>query len=55
MAEQTVMVTGGAGFLGINLLRYLDARGYRLVSLDMAGFDYPDLRDKISDRKRRHP
>ena len=47
MAEQTVMVTGGAGFLGINLLRYLDARGYRLVSLDMAAFDYPDLRDKI--------
>lgn len=47
MADQTVLVTGGAGFLGINLLRYLDERGFKLVSLDFAEFDYPDLRDKI--------
>ena len=57
---QTVLVTGGAGFLGINLFRYLHERGYDLVSLDIADFDYPDMRDKvfvvrgdIRDRRRR--
>lgn len=56
--KQTVLVTGGAGFLGINLIRYLDARGYDLVSLDIADFDYPDMKDTakiikgdIRDRK----
>ncbi len=45
--SQTVLVTGGAGFLGINLLRYLHERGYDLVSLDIADFDYADMRDKV--------
>ncbi|MFN8538107.1 MAG: NAD-dependent epimerase/dehydratase family protein [Thermomicrobiales bacterium] len=44
---KTVLVTGGAGFLGINLLRYLHARGYDLVSLDFADFTYPDMADKV--------
>lgn len=48
MERQRVLITGGAGFLGINLIRYLDARGYDLVSLDLADFDYPDMRDKIT-------
>ncbi len=43
-----VLVTGGAGFLGINLIRYLHERGYSLVSLDIADFDYPDMKDKIT-------
>ena len=48
MAQAKVLVTGGAGFLGINLIRYLEAKGYALVSLDIADFDYPDMRDKIT-------
>lgn len=43
-----VLVTGGAGFLGINLVRYLNERGHEIVSLDMADFDYPDMKDKIT-------
>ena len=41
--KETVLVTGGAGFLGVNLLRYLRDRGYGLVSLDIADFPYKDL------------
>ena len=44
-----VLVTGGSGFLGINLIRYLHARGYDLTNLDIADFDYPDMKDKIRD------
>lgn len=42
----TYLITGGAGFLGINLARYLLARGHRVVSLDIAPFDYPE-RDRV--------
>ena len=45
-AERTCLVTGGAGFLGINLVRYLRARGMQVVSLDIAPFDYPE-RDSV--------
>jgi len=37
-----VFVTGGAGFLGINLVRYLLVRGIPVVSFDLAPFDYPE-------------
>ena len=43
-----VLITGGAGFLGINLVRYLYDRGYDIVSLDIADFDYPDMKEKIT-------
>ena len=41
------LVTGGAGFLGINLVRYLHSRENEIVSLDIVDFDYPDMKDKI--------
>lgn len=40
------LITGGAGFLGINLARYLLARGHAVTSLDVAEFDYPE-RDRV--------
>jgi nucleoside-diphosphate-sugar epimerase len=42
-----VLVTGGAGFLGINLIRYLLERGHEVVSLDLVPFDYPE-RDAVT-------
>ena len=44
----TYLITGGAGFLGINLARYLLARGHRVVSLDVAPFDYPDVAPRVT-------
>ena len=55
--REKVLITGGAGFLGINLVRHLLAKGYALASLDVEDFDYPerhnieaikgDIRDKM--------
>ncbi|MDQ5987749.1 MAG: UDP-glucose 4-epimerase [Syntrophus sp. SKADARSKE-3] len=43
-----VLITGGAGFLGINLVRYLLAKGIEsIVVLDIADFDYADVKDKV--------
>ena len=44
MAER-YLITGGAGFLGINLCRYLLARGHVVRSLDIAAFRYPERAD----------
>lgn len=41
------LITGGAGFLGVNLARFLLARGHAVTSLDIAEFDYPDVRDRV--------
>ena len=46
MERQRVLITGGAGFLGINLIRHLMTRGYALASLDVEEFDYPE-KDRV--------
>lgn len=43
-----ILITGGAGFLGINLVRYFHCREHEIVSLDIAVFDYPDIKDNIT-------
>jgi len=42
-----VLITGGSGFLGINLARYLYNKGYDISVIDLVQFDYPDMMDKI--------
>src|ERR671914_161179 len=46
MDQQRVLITGGAGFLGINLTRHLLSRGCAVASLDVEEFDYPE-RDRV--------
>ena len=41
------LVTGGAGFLGINMIRFLVNKGLDVTSLDIADFNYQDMQDKI--------
>lgn len=58
MAMKTYLITGGAGFFGINMTRHLLAKGARVRSLDIVPFDYPernrvdaitgDIRDKAA-------
>ena len=47
MSPKHFLITGGAGFLGINLTRYLLQRGHRVTSLDIADFTYPDVIDQV--------
>lgn len=44
------LITGGAGFLGINLVRFLLERGHEIVSYDLVDFDYPE-RSRITEVK----
>jgi len=45
--KKTYFVTGGSGFLGINLVRHLLANGHKVITYDIIEFDYPE-RDQIT-------
>lgn len=44
---KTFLITGGAGFLGINLTCYLLGKGHNVTSLDISPFSYADVREKV--------
>lgn len=63
--NEKILVTGGSGFLGINLIRHLQSKGYKnIASIDLVPFDYPekdqveavvgDIRDVTALRKIMH-
>ena len=56
MSAKRYLITGGAGFLGINLCRHLLARGREVRTLDIAPFVYPErARVEIIDGDIRDP
>lgn len=44
------LITGGSGFLGINVIRYLLNHNHSVISLDITDFDYSDVKDKITHK-----
>lgn len=47
-----VFVTGGSGFLGINMVRFLLQKNQKVVNYDIADFDYPEkpkIKNYIAD------
>lgn len=46
--KKKVFITGGSGFLGINLIRELLKQKYDVVSYDLVPFSYVDCKDKIN-------
>ena len=48
MPRARYLITGGAGFLGINLVRFLLRRGHAVTSLDVADYSYPDVASQVT-------
>lgn len=46
--QQHYLITGGSGFLGINLIRYLLDRGHKVTNIDFAPFEYEDSKSRIT-------
>jgi len=54
--QKTIFITGGSGFLGINMVRFLLQKKLKVINYDIADFNYPektkiksflaDIRDK---------
>lgn len=49
-STQTFFITGGSGFLGINMVRFLLKKKQKVVNYDIAEFDYPE-KSKIKSFK----
>ena len=47
----TVLITGGAGFLGHNLSRFLLNRDCTVHTIDLDPFDYPELKQHVKHHK----
>jgi nucleoside-diphosphate-sugar epimerase len=47
MTSKRYLITGGSGFLGINLTRLLLSEGHLVTILDISDFDYPE-RDRVT-------
>lgn len=46
--DDTILITGGAGFCGVNLCRYFVKKGFEnIIALDISDFNYPDVADKV--------
>lgn len=46
--QKTILITGGTGFLGVHLSRFLLAKGYKVVLLDTAPLTAKDLIKKVT-------
>lgn len=49
--SKKVCITGGAGFLGVHLCRYLLNKGYSINIIDLAELDAEDVKNKVNEFK----